>query len=59
MDTGKKNDTVRFRIGETCESIDWFTGETGFYTVVGRDMNTLVLKEAHDEIDGFHECKNT
>lgn len=53
----QKNKTVRFQIGETYQSVDWFTGGTGFYTVAGRDGDVLVLKEAHDEIDGFHECE--
>lgn len=52
-----KNETVRFRIGETYGSVDWFTGGTGFYTVTDRDRDTLVLKEAHDEADGFHQCE--
>ena len=46
----QKNKTVRFQIGETYQSVDW-------YTVAGRDGDVLVLKEAHDEIDGFHECE--
>lgn len=59
MDKTMQKETVRFQASETYESVDWFTGGMGFYTVIGRDGDTLTLKEAHDEIDGFHTCKRT
>lgn len=54
-----KNETKRLQEGETYESVDWFTGGTGYYTAVSRDGNTLELAEAHDEIDGFHMSAGT
>lgn len=54
-----QNETARFQAGETYESVDWFTGGTGYYTVVRRNGDILELTEAHDEIDGFHTNPET
>lgn len=50
------NGTARFQAGEIYKDTDWFTGGTTYFTVAGRDKDTLRLTEAHDEIDGFHVC---
>ena len=54
-----QKETGRVQSGETYGSVDWVTGGVGFYTFTGTALATLTLKEAHDEIDGFHTWKGT
>ncbi len=55
----KVHAAAKFQVGVTYKNTCWFTGGTSFHTVVERTENTLVISEAHDEIDGFHVCEGT
>ena len=51
-------DLKRFKIGQEYESVCWFSGGIGYYTVKAKDNDSVTFSIGRHELDGNHECKD-
>lgn len=48
----------KFNIGEEYESVCWFTGGVGYYTVKAKDDESVTFSIGRHELDGDHQCED-
>ena len=54
----KYKETKRFKVGEEYESVCWFSGGIGYYTVKAKDDESVTFSIGRHELDGDHDCKD-
>lgn len=54
----KKKQAKRFEVGQEYESVCWFTGGVGYYTVKAKDDKSVTFSIGRHELDGDHQCED-
>ena len=53
-----KKEPKQFKVGQEYESVCWFTGGVGYYTVKVKDNESVTFSIGRHELDGDHQCED-